>query len=369
VVRVFHRFGDYAHPSRNRLKFTIKALGWEGFRQRYDEALAEFTGEGGASLGFDPDARRPEQAPDWTHTDPPTLQAVAAAASTPVNGPGILPGTVRLQPLPDTYVRWMRSNVSKQRQAGYCHVTARLPLGDFTAGQMRVLADLAEAYGDGSMRLTVEQNILYRWVKTESIEPFYQRLAAAGLAAPDAGKLSDVVSCPGAESCRLAVTQSRGLGRDLTEFLSTRTDLVDLVPSGHLKISGCPNGCGQHHIASIGFQGSVRKLAGRAVPQYFVLVGGGASDDGVAHFGKVVSKVPVHRLTDAVERLLNLYRDQRDGEEELGAFFRRIPPAMATDALKDLALLVPTDMTDQDFVDLGETQAFAPEVMDGECSA
>ncbi|HLG54726.1 MAG TPA: nitrite/sulfite reductase [Vicinamibacterales bacterium] len=369
VVRVFHRFGDYEHRSRNRLKFTIKALGWDAFRQRYDEVLAEFKAEGGAALGFDPDAMKPEQAPEWAHTDPPTLQAVAAAASTPVNGPGIVPGTVRLQPLPDTYLRWMRSNVSKQRQAGYCHVTARLPLGDFTAGQMRVLADLAEAYGDGSMRLTVEQNILYRWVKTEAIEPFYQRLAAAALAAPDANKLSDVVSCPGAESCRLAVTQSRGLGRTLTEYLSARTDLVDLVPSGHIKISGCPNGCGQHHIGSIGFQGSVRKLAGRAVPQYFVLVGGGASDDGVAHFGKVVSKVPVHRLTDAVDRLLTLYRDRRDGEEELGSFFRRIPPAMATDALKDLATMLPNEMTDQDFVDLGETQAFAPEVMDGECSA
>jgi sulfite reductase (NADPH) hemoprotein beta-component len=370
VVRVFHRFGDYEHRQRNRLKFTIKALGWDGFRQRYEEALAEFKHAGGASLPFDGQSPPPsEDAPDWTPAHPPTLQAVAAAASTPVNGPGILPGTVRLAALPDTYVRWMRSNVSRQRQAGYCHVTARLPLGDFTSGQMRVLADLAEAYGDGSMRLTVEQNVLFRWVKTASVEPFYQRLAAAGLAAPDAGTLSDVVSCPGAESCRLAVTQSRGLGRILTEFLSTRSDLVDMVPSGHIKISGCPNGCGQHHIGSIGFQGSVRKLGSRAVPQYFVLVGGGASDEGVAHFGKVVSKVPVHRLTDALDRLLGLYKAKREGEEELGAFFRRIPPAMATDALKDLAQLLPNETTDEDFVDLGETQAFNPEVMDGECSA
>jgi sulfite reductase (NADPH) hemoprotein beta-component len=280
-----------------------------------------------------------------------------------------MPNTVRLQPLPDSYVRWMRSNVSRQRQTAYCHVIVRLPLGDFTSGQMRVLADLSEAYGDGTMRLTVEQNVLFRWVKTESIEPFYQRLAAAGLAAPDANRLSDVVSCPGAESCRLAVTQSRGLGRLLTEHLSARPELVDLVPSGHIKISGCPNGCGQHHIGSIGFQGSVRKLAGRAVPQYFVLVGGGCSDEGTAHFGKVVSKVPVHRLTDAVDRLIDLYRTKREGNEELGAFFRRIPPAMATDALKDLAQLLPNETTDQDFVDLAETHAFAPEVMDGECSA
>ena len=370
VVRVFHRFGDYEHKSRNRLKFTIRTLTWDGFRQKFDEALAEFKQSGGASLPFDPQSPpASETAPDWVPALPPTLQAVAAAASTPVNGPGIMPGTVRLAALPDSYVRWMRSNVSKQKQAGYCHVTVRLPLGDFTSGQMRVLADLAEAYGDGSMRLTVDQNVLYRWVKTSSIEPFYQRLAAAGLAAPDAGTLGDVVSCPGAESCRLAVTQSRGLGRTLTEFLSTRSDLVDMVPSGHIKISGCPNGCGQHHIGSIGFQGSVRKVGSRAVPQYFVLVGGGATDEGVAHFGKVVSKVPVHRLTDALERLLGLYKAKREGDEELGAFFRRIPPATATEVLKDLAQLLPNETTDQDFVDLGETQAFAPEVMDGECSA
>ena len=368
IVRVFHKYGDYEHRQRNRIKFVVKALGWDAFKARYEEELAGFRREGGASLSFDPAATLEETPPDWAPANPPTLQAVAAAAATPVSGPGIVPGTVRLQPLPDTYVRWLASNVSRQRQPGYCHVVVRLPLGDFTSGQMRVIADLAEAYGDGTVRVTVDQNVLYRWVRTESIEPFYQRLAAAGLGAPDAGKISDVVSCPGAESCRLAVTQSRGLGRTLTEHLSARTDIIDTVP-GNIKISGCPNGCGQHHIGSIGFQGSVRKLAGRAVPQYFVLVGGGCADNGTAHFGKVVSKVPVHRLTDALDRLLDLYKAQRQGEEELGAFFRRVPPAMATDALKDLASLLPNEATDQDFIDLAETHAFTPEVMDGECSA
>src|SRR5688572_17441090 len=369
VLRVFHKYGDYEHRQRNRLKFTVKALGWDGFRARFEEELAGFKAEGGAPLTLSADALRPEEAPDWTPASAPSIDAVKKASITPVNGPGIMPNTVKLQPLPDTYVRWMRHNVSRQKQAGYCHVTVRLPLGDFTSGQMRVLADLAEAYGDGTMRLTVEQNVLYRWVKTESVEPFYQRLEAAGLAAPDALTLSDVVSCPGAESCRLAVTQSRGLGQVLTEHLSARPDLVDMVPSGTIKISGCPNGCGQHHVGSIGFQGSVRKVGGRQVPQYFVLVGGGCSDEGVAHFGKVVSKVPVHRLTDAMDRLLDLYRNQRQGEEDLGAFFRRVPAATATDALKDLALLMPNEMTDTDLVDLGESQAFNPEVMDGECSA
>jgi sulfite reductase (NADPH) hemoprotein beta-component len=158
------------------------------------------------------------------------------------------------------------------------------------------------------------------------------------------------------------------LGRVLTEYLSSHPELVDAVPSGDIKISGCPNGCGQHHISGIGIQGSVRKLSGKAVPQYFVLVGGGITDEG-AKFGKVVSKVPVHRLTDALDRLVGLYRAGRQGDESLGAFFRRLSPALATEALRDLADLQPGDTTPDDFIDLGESQTFTPEVMDGECAS
>jgi sulfite reductase (NADPH) hemoprotein beta-component len=369
IVRVYHRLGDYEHRQRNRMKFLIKALGWDRWKAHYDEALAAVRAEGGVRWPTEPATVPVEGAPDWQPAEPPTLEAVAAQAnSTQLRGPGIHPGTVNLTPLPDTYLRWMRNNVGLQKQPGYCHVTVRLPLGDFTAGQMRVLADLAEAYGDGTMRVTVQQNVLYRWVKKESLDAFYARLTAAGLGAPDALRLSDVVSCPGAESCKLAVTQSRGLGRVLTEHLSEHPELVDLVPSGDIKISGCPNGCGQHHIASIGFQGSVRKVAGKAVPQYFVMVGGGCAEDG-GHFGKVVAKIPVNRLTTAVDRLLDLYKEQRRGDENLGAFFRRIPPAVATERLKDLGELLPNAIEPEDYIDLGETQAFNPEVMEGECAS
>ena len=369
VVRVFHKYGDFQHPQRNRMKFIIRAIGWDAYRAHFEEELERFRGEGGARLPFDTAELTSEGAPDWEPAAPPTLQNVAAMAATPMRGPGIHPGTVRLQPMSDTYLRWMRRNVTRQRQAGYCHVTVRLPLGDFTAGQMRVLADLADAYADGSMRLTIEQNVLFRWVNTESLEPLYQRLAAAGLNAPDALSLSDVISCPGAESCRLAVTQSRGLGRVLTEYFSARPELVDVVPSGNIRISGCPNGCGQHHIGSLGFQGSVRKVGGKAVPQYFVLVGGGVTNEG-AHFGKVVAKVPARRIVEAAGRLVDLYREQRESDtEDLGAFYRRIQPSIAAERLKDLVELNANDTTPDDFIDLGESQAFDPVVMDGECSA
>ena len=279
-----------------------------------------------------------------------------------------MPGTVKLQTFADSYLSWMQSNVSLQRQAGFAHVTVRLPLGDMTAGQMQVLADLADAYSDGTARLTIAQNVLYRWVKVGAVEELYKRLQAAGLGAAAANTVADVVSCPGAESCRLAVTQSRGLGRVLTEYLDRHPEYVALVQDGDIKISGCPNGCGQHHIAAIGFQGSVRKVGDRALPQYFVLVGGGSTDAG-AHFGRVVSKIPVRRLTNAIDRLLMMYQERRAEGESLGAFFRRVPPAAATDVLKDLAEVRQGETTGEDYIDLGDTTTFETIVMDGECAS
>ncbi len=369
IVRVYHRFGDYQHRQRNRMKFLIRQLGWDGWRAKYDEALAEVRAEGGVRFRLTPQALQPEQAPDWAPAAAPSIDDVKRlAASVEVHGPGIMPGSVKLQTFSDSYLSWMHTNVGLQRQGGFVHVTVRLPLGDMTAGQMHVLADLAEAYSDGTARLTIEQNVLFRWVKIASLEGLYQRLQAAGLGAAGANTLADVVSCPGAESCRLAVTQSRGLGRILTEHLDSHPEFVTLVENGDIKISGCPNGCGQHHIAAIGFQGSVRKVGDQAVPQYFVLVGGGSTESG-AQFGKVVSKIPVRRLTAAIDRLLTLYQERREPGESLGGFFRRVPAVLATDTLKDLAQLLPEETTTDDYIDLGDTQRFDVVVMDGECAS
>jgi sulfite reductase (NADPH) hemoprotein beta-component len=369
IVRVYHRFGDYQHRQRNRMKFLIRELGWDGWRQKYDEALEEVRAEGGVPFDEAVAAADVEQAPSWALPSAPTIEEVTRkAAGVEVHGPGIMPGSVKLQTLSDAYLSWMKSNVGLQRQAGFVHVTVRLLLGDMTAGQMHVLGDLAEAYGDGTARLTVGQNVLFRWVKVGALEALYARLQAAGLESAGANTVADVVSCPGAESCKLAVTQSRGLGQILTEHLDTHPEFASLAQEGDIKISGCPNGCGQHHIAAIGFQGSVRKLGSRALPQYFVLVGGGATESG-AKFGRVVSKVPVRRLTTAVDRLMALYEESREPSESLGAFYRRIPAETVTAALKDLAQMLPNEATTDDFVDLGDTHTFETIVMEGECAS
>jgi sulfite reductase beta subunit-like hemoprotein len=368
VVRVFHRYGDYEHRQRNRLKFLIRTLGWDGWRARFDEALAEIHADGGRKLPFDPNIPPVEQAPDWPPQPSPAVDRVTREARSPLHGLGLLPGSVRLPILTDAFRRWYASNVRVQKQAGYVLVTVRLPLGDMTAGQMRVLAELADAYADGAVRATLAQNFVLRWVPAAAVRALHQRLAAADLAAPDADTLADVVSCPGAETCRLAVTQSRGLGRLLSEHLSSRPDLVDGAIGADIKISGCPNGCGQHHVAAIGFQGSVRKVGGRALPQYFVLVGGRMHETG-ADFGRVVAKIPVRRLPDAVERLLGLYRANRQNGESLGAFFTRVPTSEPQDVLRDLEVVAADQVSEADFIDLEEETEFKPEVLEGECSA
>jgi sulfite reductase (NADPH) hemoprotein beta-component len=267
----------------------------------------------------------------------------------------------------DAYARWRVTSVRPQKQFGYEMAVASVPLGDLTSPQMRVLGELARAYGDGTIRVTPDQDLLFRWVSSCDVRQLYRRLAAAGLGLAEAGTIADVTSCPGAETCRLAVTQSRGLGRLLEEHLRARPDLIAAADGARIKISGCPNGCGLHHIATIGFQGSVRRLGARAVPQYFVMVGGGVHDRGAA-FGRLAAKIPARRVPDALERLIDLYTRQRLDGETAAAFFGRVPIDVVKARLADLERLVPGDALAADFVDLGETAEFAPEVMEGECA-
>ena len=370
VVRVFHRLGDYKHKHKNRMKFLIKALGWERYRAEYDLALAEVRREGPRPLPFDADNPAVEAAPDWTRARSQAPADIARRVETEsLRGPGIHPEKrSSLRIVPQELLRWQQRNVRPQRQRGYVIATVSLPLGDLTAEQFRVVADLAAAYGDGTVRVTIDQDFVFRWVRVEDVEPLYTRLAAAGLAVAEAGTPTNVTSCPGAESCRLAVTQSRGLGRLLHEQLAARPELADAAAGLTIKMSGCPNGCGQHHVANIGFQGSIRKIDGRAVPQYFVMVGGGSTDEG-ATFGRVAAKIPARRAPIAVERLIELYRLERQSGETPTAFFRRAPFETVKSLLADLEPLPAESATPEDFIDLGETTAFVPEVMDGECSA
>ena len=369
VLRVFHRLGDYQHKQRNRMKFLIKTLGWTRWREEYDRELTACRLRGQVpTLDVDPPAS--ESRPDWVKDSSPSLGHIASRVSAGrVTGPGLTPTVVPIFHAGDeAYARWRSTNARPQKQFGYIVVVATVPLGDLTSEQMRIVGELSRAYGDGTVRVTIDQDLVFRWVNACDARQFYRRLAAAGLGLAEAGSIADVASCPGAESCRLAVTQSRGLGRLLEDHLRARPDLIAAADGARIKISGCPNGCGQHHIATIGFQGSVRRLGSRAVPQYFVMVGGGATDTG-ATFGRLAAKIPVRRVPEALERLIDLYdRDRSDGESAT-AFFARVDLEVVKARLADLERLQPGDAVPADFIDLAEANDFAPEIMEGECSA
>jgi sulfite reductase (NADPH) hemoprotein beta-component len=292
----------------------------------------------------------------------------ARVVSGEIRGPGHRPDPEPVLGAGDNaYARWAATNVRPQKQAGYAAVVTTVPLGDLSAMQFRVLADLTLAYSDGTVRVTPTQNLVFRWVRREETAGLYARLAAAGLGLGGADTIADVTSCPGAESCKLAVTQSRGLGRLVEEHVRANPRLIALAPTLDVKVSGCPNGCGQHHIAAVGFQGSLRKVDGRPAPQYFVMIGGGVSVDG-ATFGRLVSKIPARRGPQALERLAELYAaDHRPGETA-GAYFNRVDLAKVKALLADLEPLTPETARPEDFVDLAEDHAFAPETMEGECA-
>ena len=370
IVRVYHRHGDYQHKQRNRMKFLIKTMGWDRFVEEYRHELTAFRGEGGATLPFDPQAPPVEVAPDWQRAEPPSVLDIITRVSRPqdLRGPGIVP-VVQPDPAPSAALKakWRRTNVLPQKQAGYVMAVVTTILGDLTSHQLRVLADLSEAYSDGSMRVTAEQNLLFRWVREGDLDALHTRLAAAGLGLADANTVADVVSCPGAESCRLAVTQSRGLGALLGQHLRDNPEVAAQAPNLHIKISGCPNGCGQHHIAGLGFQGSIRKVGTKVVPQYFVMLGGGVDENG-AQFGRISAKVPARRMPQVVERLIGLYRDEKQADEAPEAFFRRVEAARIKTLLADLETMTEADATPQDYIDLAEDREFVPEIMEGECA-
>jgi len=375
VLRVFKRFGDYEHKQRNRMKFMIKTLGWARWREEYERELTACRLRGDVPP-LDIDPPQSELKPEPAHDGSPSPGQIAArVTSGRVIGPGLTPVVMPVfQSGDDEYARWRATNVRPQKQFGYVLATATVPLGDLTSAQFRVIADLARAYGDGLVRVTPEQDLVFRWINASDVRQLYRRLSAAGLGLAEAGTVADVTSCPGAESCRLAVTQSRGLGRLLEERLRSRPDLIAAADGARVKISGCPNGCGQHHVATFGFQGSVRRLGARAVPQYFVMVGGGTHEGGGAHeggaaFARLAAKVPARRIPEVVERLIDLYARERQPGESATAFYGRIDLGRVKALLADLERLQPGDAMPADFVDLGEADEFAPVVLEGECSA
>jgi len=267
---------------------------------------------------------------------------------------------------------WRDTNALAQKQTGYFAVTVRLVRGDVTAEQFRALARAIGRHGDGTLRTTNQQNALVRNVPESSLLAFWRDLVAAGLAKGNANTIADVTSCPGADSCNLAVTTSRDLASALASALEgasgARAEAVQAARTLDIKISGCPNSCGQHHVAALGFHGAVRRVGGRAMPEYQLHLGGGIDRQG-ATFGRQIVKIPAHRVGEAVLRLCELYVAQRNAGESALAFLRRVDEATVKAHLVDLTNVDESNVRPEEFSDLGMQDQFAVKIGAGECAA
>ena len=265
--------------------------------------------------------------------------------------------------------RFREANVKPQRQEGFSAVEVKVTRGDLTPEQFRGLAAIMREFTGGYARTSVQQNFVLRWVRDESVYDVWERLGELGLAEIGPRQITDVVSCPGTDSCKLGITSSMGLNRAVQERLEAMEITDALTKRIHVKMSGCPNGCAQHHIANIGFYGASLKVGGRQVPAYIAHLGGNYEGGEVVYGHRLKARIPAKRVPEAVERWVRMYESERGHDEEFNAFVERVGTAPFEENVKDLAMPVEFGLeTLNQFIDWSRSEPYKVERGEGECA-
>jgi sulfite reductase (ferredoxin) len=342
VCRVFARLGEKKNRARARLKFLVAKLGIEAFQQLVWEERQRLPEEERWTAYLN-DLRMTDERP--THAAQP----------------------LGVGPYPEGFQDWRTSNVMLQSQPGYAVATVCLPLGDITSVQMRALADIARRYNGGYARTTVEQNIVLRWVSLADLPALYTDLTTVGLAQSGASTLADITACPGTDTCKLGISSSRGLAAELRQHVAVHADAT-AVKNLKMKISGCFNSCGQHHIADIGFYGVSRKVGNHAVPHFQVVLGGQSSENAKS-YGLATIAIPSKNIPAVVERITDTFVSERQPDESFQAFVQRVGKARLRTLLEDL-IKVPAYVTDRNYYsDWGDPREYSlGDLGVGECA-
>jgi sulfite reductase beta subunit-like hemoprotein len=340
VLRVFNTHGNRANKNKARLKFVLRERGFEWLRDAIESQYQDILAHGGIPMP----ATVPENFGGFRPAPPP-----------PASGE-LLP----VHRADAEFQEWRKTNVREHRQSGYTIVTARVPQGNLTGDQMRGLADLADQGADGHVRVTMDQNIALAGVPAGALDRVYGALTRLGLNMGHAGELSDVVTCPGAYSCNLALTKSMNLGEALNASLRKYDD--PLVRSLTVRVSGCPNSCGQHWIGDIGFYGNSRKIEGREVPYYLMMLGGSQHE-----FGMAVQSLPAKLAPVAVDRVLEHYQANHQASESFRGYVMRHKIEFFRKLTADLAK--PSEFAPEMFRDWGDETEFSLKLGRGECAA
>jgi|FLYL01.1.fsa_nt_gi sulfite reductase beta subunit-like hemoprotein len=345
-LKVFDKEGGFPQLLRKnlnkaRVKFLLAKIGVEEFRRQVEEELAQ------------PWA--------WEPLDMEALTQLYPEGPTPGEAPnGVRPG-------PD-FDRWVRTNVVKQRQPGYVAVTVTVPLGNLTPEQFRGLANIMRRFAGGNARTQQNQNLVLRWVREDGLPALHAELKKLGLGDPDAGLLADTVACPGTDSCKMGITSSQGVGAAVHEAAKTwGYDDDPLVQAISVKASGCPNGCGQHHLGAIGLQGSSFSANGATIPCFDIFLGGGGYVGG-DKFGVRVARVPSKRVPQAIKKIIDHYVANREPGEPFVAFVDRVGAKSFDPLLDEFKEVGPVHQDIDMYMDWGKDELFQVIRGEGECA-
>ncbi len=347
-MRIFDR-QDFlrVNRARARIKVLIDKIGIDAFRELVQEEL-----EG-----------------DWVAERAFSLDAILMEHDEEANAPAPEPTAASANGDQREFDRFVESNVAPQRQPGFSTVEVKVVRGDLTVEQLHGLAETMRRYTGGYARTTVHQNLVLRWVRDESIYQVWQALREHDLGDAGADEISDGVSCPGTDSCKLGITSSMGLNQAIQERIAA-LDIEDpLTRRIHIKNSGCPNGCGQHHIADIGFYGASLKVGDKTLPAYIPHVGGAYEGGEVRYGTRLKARLPAKRVPEAVERWLRLYESTREDDEPFRAFVDRVGASVFEAEVKDLTLPIEFNLENMNhFIDFNREVPFVVQRGEGECA-
>jgi len=348
TLRLFDRYGERKARMKARMKFLIETMGWEVFRTALDEERKR--------VG-------PILLTDYLQETEEFIPETAA----PPRGLRVLdPRTADAQ-----FQVWVRDSAIEHRISGFRGVHVRIKLGDLTAERARNLAEIVRRFSAGQLRISIEQNIYLPWVREEELWDLYVALGGLSLAEPGAGTVVDVTTCPGSDTCRLGIASAKGLGSALSDAFNDGPlkKYAELARPLRLKISGCPNGCAQHSISSIGFYAAALSHEGRTVPAHFVTVGGQATS-GDAQFGSLIGKFPARNCVRVAETLLELYEKEKAPAEDFNSFVTRSGAERLKQALETLRQIPSFEDNPSFYEDYGhEHESFAVRKgVKGECA-
>ncbi len=335
VVRVFDQFGERNRRNKARMKFLIKEQGFETFEQRVFEVYKSITIK--------------EIAIEYKPIVVKETDVYKANES-----------------LEEDCAKWKSSNVTAQKQIGLAAVGIAIDRGDISSDKARALSELMDAFCGEDLRFTVGQSILLRGVREENIPALYQALQQLGLSKAGYHKINDIVACPGRDTCNLGIASSMGLAAALQRIIEDEYPKVIEKHNLNIKISGCMNACGQHAIADIGFQGMTVKSNGNIAPATQVLLGGGVLGNGAGRYADKVLKVPAKRTPAVLRWLLDDFEANANKDESFLTYYLKKEADYFYQNLKEYADV--TNLTDEDFVDWGNTEVYEKAIGVGECA-